>query len=330
MNDGKSERSVAGINSPSIFISYASPDASVANAVLAALEDHTFKCWIAPRDVLAGAAYAECIVGAIRESHIMVLVLSAHAVASDHVAREVECGCARKKNIIPLRTDAASLSLSLEYFLSGCHYLDARGCGVEATFPDLILAVERHMTAAGVTTSVQASHAETKDPSERSPDRILAAIWDHLDPPLQHAFSLAYADKLRRGSSRVSTKDFFRALRGIQGASIASLLDEIPREALPDPLAVDGVPERQVDNAILLSDCVSESLHRFGRLTSVPRKLSPADVFVDIAKRGHGSSVARLRGHGIGPHEVDSAVMRLNLHVVDPCLITGTASSAPA
>jgi TIR domain len=37
-----------------IFVSYASPDAPAANSVVATLEKHGLKCWIAPRDVIPG------------------------------------------------------------------------------------------------------------------------------------------------------------------------------------------------------------------------------------------------------------------------------------
>jgi len=43
------------------FISYASQDATVAAALVEALERHGVGCWIAPRDVKAGALYADAI-----------------------------------------------------------------------------------------------------------------------------------------------------------------------------------------------------------------------------------------------------------------------------
>src|ERR1700692_1718676 len=45
-----------------VFVSYASPDAAVAGALVEALEEHGIACWIAPRDVKAGALYADSIV----------------------------------------------------------------------------------------------------------------------------------------------------------------------------------------------------------------------------------------------------------------------------
>jgi hypothetical protein len=50
---------------PDVFISYASPDVAVADAVCAALEHGGLSCWVAPRDVLPGDFYADAIVRAI-------------------------------------------------------------------------------------------------------------------------------------------------------------------------------------------------------------------------------------------------------------------------
>jgi tetratricopeptide (TPR) repeat protein len=62
-----------------VFVSYASRDAAVASALVETLERHGVACWIAPRDVKAGALYAEAIVRAISEAKALVLVLSERA-----------------------------------------------------------------------------------------------------------------------------------------------------------------------------------------------------------------------------------------------------------
>ena len=42
-------------NAPRVFVSHASPDAAVAQRIVAALERDGIRCWIAPRNVSAGA-----------------------------------------------------------------------------------------------------------------------------------------------------------------------------------------------------------------------------------------------------------------------------------
>ena len=64
-----------------VFVSYASQDVPVADAIVAALEKNGLKCWIAPRDVKPGTVYADAIIRAINEAKALVLVLSASAMA---------------------------------------------------------------------------------------------------------------------------------------------------------------------------------------------------------------------------------------------------------
>ena len=75
MAEGDGEKQTTGAQSatPDVFISYASQDAAVANAVVSALERQGLKCLIAPRNVKPGTVYADAIVGAINESKALVL-----------------------------------------------------------------------------------------------------------------------------------------------------------------------------------------------------------------------------------------------------------------
>lgn len=124
------------------FISYASADSSVANAVCSALERAGVKCWIAPRDVAPGEVYASNIVHAIDTTRVIVLVLSEHAADSAHVLREVERACSKRHPILSFRIDQAPLPESLEYFLNTQQWLDASTTGVNRALPRLVDAVK--------------------------------------------------------------------------------------------------------------------------------------------------------------------------------------------
>ena len=108
-----------------VFISYAAEDKPTADAACATLEARGIRCWISPRDVLAGKDYAEVIVDAIGESALMVLVFSSHANDSPHIRREAERAVSKGKPIIPLRIEDVQPSRAMEYFLSTPHWLDA-------------------------------------------------------------------------------------------------------------------------------------------------------------------------------------------------------------
>src|SRR6266513_3306520 len=124
-----------------VFISYASQDATVAAALVEALERHGVGCWIAPRDVKAGALYADAIVRAISGAKACVLVLSESAIASSHVSREIERASSKKRPIIALRIDAAPLTPALEYFLSESQWIEAQTGSMEAAYAKLINAI---------------------------------------------------------------------------------------------------------------------------------------------------------------------------------------------
>ncbi|MFN2596224.1 MAG: toll/interleukin-1 receptor domain-containing protein [Pyrinomonadaceae bacterium] len=108
-----------------VFISHSSKDKQVADAACARLEAEGLRCWIAPRDIMPGADWGEAIVDAISGSRVMVIVISANAVASQQIKREAERAVNKGVVIIPFRVEDVQLSKSLEYFISSTHWLDA-------------------------------------------------------------------------------------------------------------------------------------------------------------------------------------------------------------
>ncbi|MBK6761756.1 MAG: toll/interleukin-1 receptor domain-containing protein [Micrococcales bacterium] len=110
---------------PLVFISHASPDAMLAAHLVQALETAGLRCWIAPRDIAGGSDYAAEIMGAIRRSQVMVVVVSDNANASQHVKREVERAVSKGLALVPFRIADISPSDTLEYFLSCQHWLHA-------------------------------------------------------------------------------------------------------------------------------------------------------------------------------------------------------------
>src|SRR5258708_28421318 len=135
-------RSAEGTAEPvRVFISYASADKPIADAVCAALEPAGIPCWIAPRDVKPGALYADAIMRAITNAKSLVLVLSESSIASSHVGKEVERASSKKRPIIALRTDAAPLTPALEYFLSESQWIDASATKRDSAYAKLIGAI---------------------------------------------------------------------------------------------------------------------------------------------------------------------------------------------
>jgi TolB-like protein/tetratricopeptide (TPR) repeat protein len=131
-----------------VFLSYASADAGVAEAVCRGLERAGTACWIAPRDVAPGAQYADAIVRAINGARVLVLVLSESAVASAHVGKEIERASSKRRPIIALKIDAVPLTPAFEYFLSESQWIEAPGKDVDGALPRLSAAI-RHLLDSG-------------------------------------------------------------------------------------------------------------------------------------------------------------------------------------
>ena len=107
-----------------VFISYAAQDKPIADAVCGILEGNRIRCWIAPRDILAGE-YGKVIINAINGARVMVIVFSSSTNESKHVKREAEIAVERGIAVLPFRVEAVLPSNSLKYILTGLHWLDA-------------------------------------------------------------------------------------------------------------------------------------------------------------------------------------------------------------
>ena len=108
-----------------VFISYASEDRVIGDAICFALEDSGIECWMAPRDIEAGRSWSSTIIDAIGRSRVMILVLTAKANTSKQVIREIERAVNQGVTVLPFRVEEIKLSKDLEYFLSMTHWLDA-------------------------------------------------------------------------------------------------------------------------------------------------------------------------------------------------------------
>jgi hypothetical protein len=108
-----------------VFISHSSTDKAVADAVCAALESVTIRCWIAPRDVLPGRSYSGEITRAVQQSKVLVLIFSGDSNSSQQVLREVQLAANSRLHIVQFRIDSVVPNDDLEYYLSGPHWLDA-------------------------------------------------------------------------------------------------------------------------------------------------------------------------------------------------------------
>jgi len=108
-----------------VFLSYSSKDKVVADTTCAALESRGIRCWIAPRDIIAGKEWGAAIIEGLEQCRSMVLIFSANANSSQQVMREVERAVNRGMPIIPFRIEDVPASKNMEYFISFHHWMDA-------------------------------------------------------------------------------------------------------------------------------------------------------------------------------------------------------------
>lgn len=108
-----------------VFISYASKNKQLADALCHTLEQHRISCWIAPRDVLPGEPYAREIIRGIRDCQIIVLIYTNDSNASEHVLNEIDKAFNYGKVIIPFIADDTRMSDEFDYYLSRKHWLTA-------------------------------------------------------------------------------------------------------------------------------------------------------------------------------------------------------------
>jgi hypothetical protein len=108
-----------------VFVCHSSEDKTIADAVVATLEGAGVRCWIAPRDVIPGDSYVEDIVAAIEGSRLIVFVFSSSSNESPHVTRELGRAVNAGISILPFRIEDITPSPTLEFYISGAHWLDA-------------------------------------------------------------------------------------------------------------------------------------------------------------------------------------------------------------
>jgi hypothetical protein len=130
-----------------VFVSYASKDKTVADAVCAKLESAAIRCWIAPRDIVPGRSYGEAIIEAIHAAKVMVLVFSSNANASGHIPKEVERAVSSGLAILPFRIEDVAPGKSLDYFIGSVHWLDAMTPPMGKHLDDLAATVHKLLPA---------------------------------------------------------------------------------------------------------------------------------------------------------------------------------------
>ena len=103
---------------PGVFISYSRLDTRTVEHLVKRIENAGHEVWI-DREAGGAQRYAASIVRAIKGAHIIALMSSRNAFASDHVMREVYVAGDYKKPFIVFQLDQAEFPDEVLYFISG-------------------------------------------------------------------------------------------------------------------------------------------------------------------------------------------------------------------
>lgn len=131
-----------------VFVSYASADVAVADAVRLRLEAAGARCFFAPRDVDGGVSFPEALATALESSSVVVVVLSAKAGLSPWVLRELVHAANKGVSIVTFRLEHAPPPRAYEFLLCVSQWVDALPPPVEPHIGRVVLAVRSLLTPA--------------------------------------------------------------------------------------------------------------------------------------------------------------------------------------
>jgi hypothetical protein len=160
-----------------VFISYSSRDKPIADAICANIEASGIRCWIAPRDIAPGEDWPAAIATAISESHVMVLVFSAHSNASEDVGREIILAANHRLVIIPFKIDNIEPEPGKQYYLARTHWLDAVNPPTQAQIDALVERVSVLIPSREVVAAVRPVDGGMQQPVARKATVAPLLIW---------------------------------------------------------------------------------------------------------------------------------------------------------
>jgi hypothetical protein len=128
-----------------VFISHSSLDKLAADAICHGLEGKGIRCWIAPRDQIAGQPYGEQITEAIEAADVMVLVFSDNVNRSQAVLNEINIAAGADVTIVPFRIAGVEFNPELHFYLGRMHWLDAFPLPIDTYIDTLASTVRRNL-----------------------------------------------------------------------------------------------------------------------------------------------------------------------------------------
>jgi hypothetical protein len=121
-----------------VFVSYSSKDKTIADAVVATLENNGIRCWYAPRDIRSGDDWGNAITNAVEGAQLFLLIFSGHSNQSQRVLDELNLAISCEIPIIPFRIENLEPAGAMRLHLTSRHWLDAFDPSWESNLQKLI------------------------------------------------------------------------------------------------------------------------------------------------------------------------------------------------
>lgn len=165
-----------------IFISYTSKDKNIAYTLVEYLEKRGITCFIAPRDIDPGKAYAANIMSAIEDCKAVLLIASKAINLSEHVLNEVDVIVEKKKVLLPVLIEDFELSDDFRYYLGRKQWIVAYPEQFNTYLSSVLMAIQEYLPlhSSSVEPEEEESNKKTKTVFEYIPERgIMINPEDH-------------------------------------------------------------------------------------------------------------------------------------------------------
>lgn len=116
--------SPAIVQNPNIFISYSRKDQEQAYAICELLNKNGISYWIDKEGKYSGSNFKGVIVEQIKNSSIVLFLSSQNSNQSSNVIKEIGIAVHYQKPIIPIKLDAYSYDVNIEYDLCNIDYIE--------------------------------------------------------------------------------------------------------------------------------------------------------------------------------------------------------------
>ena len=197
-----------------VFISYNKQNFDLAQYLCNMLEGAGISCWIAPRDIDPGKAWAASIVEGLTGCNVMALLVSSTSLASQEVAKEVDLANTSKKDILPIRIEDVPLTGPLQYHLSTRQWVDAIKGEKLVRFQDAMAAILRMLN--------KSADSTVRDASVLGQARSLVAKLNQ-----RHGKQLDFTNAMfsSRGNENDKVSIFYPLRIGATGVNLISEFD---------------------------------------------------------------------------------------------------------